>query len=140
MPKQYWLVKQEPEAYAWSALVKEGGTAWTGVRNFQARNHLRAMKRADRVLYYHSGSEKQVVGVAEVTREAYPDPTAEDGDWSSMDIAPRQALKQPVSLAVIKSDPVLKDSALVKQGRLSVIALTERQFERFLALARTTPH
>ena len=88
MAKHYWLVKQEPEVYAWSALVADGGAAWTGVRNYQARNNLRAMKRGDLVVYYHSVSEKQAVGVARVNREHYPDPTAEQGDWSAVDLTP----------------------------------------------------
>src|SRR5215510_13190681 len=116
----YWLVKQEPEAYSWTTFVKEGRTAWTGVRNFQARNSLRAMKRGDYVLYYHSVSEKQVVGVARVEKEAYPDPTAKEGDWSCVDLVPVKGLKVPVGLTAIKTDKVLKDIALVRQGRLSV--------------------
>src|SRR5437016_2835253 len=100
----YWLVKQEPEDYSWSDLVKDGRTAWTGVRNFQARNNLRAMKRKDFVLFYHSGSEKQVVGLARVEKEAYPDPTADEGEWSAVDLVPEMALKKPVNLATMKSD------------------------------------
>src|SRR5205085_5846747 len=101
---QYWLVKQEPEAYSWSDLVKDGKTPWTGVRNFQARANLRAMKKHDLVLFYHSVSEKQVVGLAEVVKEAYADPTATEGDWSAVDIAPLKALKRPVPLEQIKAD------------------------------------
>ena len=101
---QYWLVKQEPESYAWAAFVKDGRTAWTGVRNFQARNNLRVMQRGDFVLYYHSGADKQVVGYARVEREAYPDPTAEEGDWSCVDLVPVKALKQPVALETIKAN------------------------------------
>src|SRR5687768_11877981 len=104
MAKNYWLVKQEPEAYSWSSLVKERRTAWTGVRNFQARKNLRGMKKGDVVLFYHSGEEKQVVGTAEVTREAYPDPTADEGDWSCVDIAPVKPLKNAVTLQEIKAD------------------------------------
>lgn len=134
---QYWVVKQEPEAYSWSAFVKDGGTAWTGVRNFQARNNLRAMKKDDRVLYYHSVSDKQVVGVARVAREAYPDPTAKQGDWSCVDLAPLKALASPVALETIKSDKVLATVPLVRQGRLSVQPLTKAQFRRILKLAKT---
>ena len=130
----YWLVKSEPEAYAWSTLVKEGRTGWTGVRNFQARNNLRAMKTGDVVFYYHSGDEKSVVGLARVTREAYPDPTAAEGDWSAVDIVPVKAAAKPVPLAVIKADKVLKETALVRQSRLSVTPLTADQFKRLLAL------
>src|SRR5437660_7088823 len=133
---QYWLVKQEPEAYSWSTFMKDGKTAWTGVRNFQARNNLRAMKRGDSVFFYHSVSEKQVVGIARVEREAYPDPTATEGDWSCVDLAPVKPLEHPVSLEVIKSDKVLKNLPLVKQSRLSVTPLTKEQFERVLKLSQ----
>src|SRR5438093_392052 len=101
MPRNHWIVKQEPESYSWDTFVKEGRTAWTGVRNFQARNNLRGMKKGELVAYYHSGSEKQVVGLARVEREAYADPTAEEGDWSCVDLAPVKPLKKPVSLATI---------------------------------------
>jgi predicted RNA-binding protein with PUA-like domain len=135
---QYWLVKQEPEAYSWSAFVKDSGTAWTGVRNFQARNNLRSMKKGDPVLYYHSVSDKQVVGIARVAKEAYPDPTADDGDWVSVDLAPVKALEAPVSLETIKSDKDLADMLLVRQGRLSVQPLTKAQFQRILKLGKTS--
>src|ERR1700757_1031235 len=98
MAKNYWLVKTEPESYSWSSLVKDGKTAWTGVRNFQARNNLRAMKKGDSVLYYHSGEEKQIVGLARVEKEAYADPTADEGDWYAVDLAAVKALPRPVSL------------------------------------------
>ena len=130
----YWLVKQEPEAYAWATLVKEGRTAWTGVRNFQARNNLRAMKKGDLVLFYHSVTDKQVMGYARVEREAYPDPTAEEGDWCCVDLVSVKALKQPVSLEAIKADKILQTMPLVKQARLSVMALTKKQFDRVLQL------
>src|SRR5271163_2864566 len=126
----YWLVKSEPEAYAWSQLVADGRTAWTGVRNFQARNHLRAMKSGDPVLFYHSVSEKQIVGLARVAREAYPDPTAEEGDWSCVDLTAVSALAKPVTLEVIKADKILKDMVLLKNSRLSVTPLTAPQFGR----------
>ena len=134
---QHWLVKQEPEDYSWADLVKDGRTAWTGVRNFAARIHLRAMKRDDLVCFYHSVTEKQIVGIARVEREAYSDPTATEGDWSSVDLAPVDALKEPVTLSVIKSDQVLKDVLLVRQSRLSVMPLTKTQFERILRLGKT---
>src|SRR6059058_1522518 len=105
----YWMVKQEPEDYSWSDLVKEGRTAWTGVRNFQARNNLRAMKKGDAVLFYHSVSEKQVVGLARVVNESYPDPTVKEGDWSAVDLAPVKTLRDPVSLEAIKADKILRD-------------------------------
>jgi len=131
---QYWLVKQEPESYSFQTLVKDGRTSWTGVRSFAARLHLRAMQKGDQVLYYHSVSEKQIVGIARVEREAYADPTATEGDWSCVDLAPVRALKEPVSLAAIKSDKILQKMALVKIGRLSVTPVTAEQFERVLKL------
>ena len=137
MSKQYWLVKQEPETYSWATLQKEGKTDWTGVRNFQARNNLRAMKKGDPVLFYHSGEEKQIVGLARVEKEAYPDKTADEGDWSAVDIAAVKALKRPVTLAEMKADKVLKDMPLVRQSRLSVCPLSEEQFERVIKLGTT---
>jgi predicted RNA-binding protein with PUA-like domain len=133
----YWLAKSEPEAYSWQQLVKDGNTAWTGVRNFTARNNLRAMKKGDLVFFYHSGEEKSVVGLAHVAKEFYPDPTAEEGDWSCVDLAPVKPMAKPVTLAQIKGDKVLLETKLVKQGRLSVSPLTKAQFERMLELAET---
>ena len=133
----YWLVKSEPETYSWAQLVKDGQTAWTGVRNFQARNHLRAMKKGDLVFYYHSGEVRQVVGLARVSKEAYPDPTAKEGDWSCVDLAPVKPLAKPVSLAAIKADKLLSEMQLVKQTRLSVSPITKAQFERVLRWAET---
>ena len=135
----YWLVKSEPEAYSWSQLVADGRTSWTGVRNFQARNHLRAMKSGDPVLFYHSVSEKQIVGLARVVREAYPDPTAEEGDWSCVDLTAVSALAKTVTLETIKADKILKDMVLLRNSRLSVTPLTAPQFGRLLALAETKP-
>jgi len=129
-PMQHWLVKQEPEDYSWATLVKDGKTAWTGVRNFQARNHLRNMKKGDLVLFYHSVSEKQVVGIARVAKEAYPDPTATDGDLSCVDLVPVKALKTPVTLAQIKADSKLRQMPLVRQSRLSVMPISAEQFQR----------
>ena len=137
MAKNYWLVKQEPESYSWTAFVKDGRTAWTGVRNFQARNNLRAMKQGDPVLYYHSVSEKQVVGLARVAKEYYADPTATEGDWVAVDLVPGKALAVPVTLETIKADKLLKDMPLVRQSRLSVTPLTEAQFKQLMALAET---
>ena len=131
----YWLVKSEPEAYSWAQLVKDGKTAWTGVRNFQARNNLCAMKKGDAVFFYHSVSDKQVVGLARVAKEFYPDATAEAGDWSCVDLVPVKPLKHPVTLETIKADAVLKTMPLVKQSRLSVTPLTQAQAERLLKLA-----
>ena len=134
---QYWLVKQEPEDYSWTTFAQEGRTTWTGVRSFAARLHLREMRKSDLVLFYHSVSEKQVVGIARVLKEAYPDPTATEGDWSCVDLTPVKPLKKPVILDTIKSDKTLKDIPLLKQTRLSVMPLTQPQFERILKLAET---
>ena len=134
---KYWLVKQEPEAYSWSAFVKDGRTAWTGVRNFQARNNLRAMKKGDLVLYYHSVTGKQIMGIARVAKEAYPDPTAKEGNWSCVDLVPARPLAAPVALDTIKSDPTLKSLPLVKQGRLSVMPIPQQQFKRILQFGQT---
>ena len=131
---QYWMVKQEPEAYSWETFVKDGETSWTGVRNFQARNNLRGMKKGDLVFYYHSVSEKAVVGVAQVRREHYPDPTADEGDWSAIDIAPIEGFKNPIPLSQLKSDELLKDLPLIRQSRLSVLPVGDRQAKRLLAL------
>jgi predicted RNA-binding protein with PUA-like domain len=133
----YWLAKSEPEAYAWAQLEKDRRTAWTGVRNFQARNNLRAMRVGDLVLFYHSVTDKQVVGVARVVREAYPDATATEGDWSCVDLEPAVALAQPVSLETIKGDSALKEMALLRQSRLSVTPLTKPEFTRILSLGKT---
>ena len=134
---KYWLVKQEPEDYSWTRFVGEGRAAWTGVRNFQARNNLRAMKRGDLVLFYHSGSEKQVVGIARVETEAYPDPTANEGDWACADLVPLKPLKKPVGLDAVKSDKRLRQIPLLRNSRLSVMSLTAQQFERLLKIAET---
>ncbi|HTY89233.1 MAG TPA: EVE domain-containing protein [Candidatus Acidoferrum sp.] len=133
----YWLVKSEPGAYSWAQLVQDGKTAWTGVRNFAARNHLRAMRAGDQALFYHSGEEKSVVGLARVTRPAYPDATADEGDWSAVDLVPVKPLAEPIVLAAIKTDTILREMKLVKQSRLSVMPVTEAQFKRLLKLART---
>lgn len=135
MATNYWLVKQEPEDYSWAAFVKDGRAAWTGVRNFQARNNLRAMKRGDRVLYYHSGEQRQVVGLARVAKAAYPDPTATEGDWCCVDLVPVKPLGQPVTLEAIRADRALDELPLLRQSRLSVMPLTEAQFKRLLELA-----
>ena len=135
MAKNYWLVKQEPESYAWSTFAKEGRTAWTGVRNFQARNNLRAMKKGDPVFYYHSGEEKQIVGLARVEKDAYADPTAKEGDWVAVDLAAVKPLPKPVSLATIKADKTFADMLLVRNSRLSVSPVSEAQFNRIMEMA-----
>ena len=127
--KKHWLVKQEPEAYSWNDFVRDGLTKWTGVRNFQARNNLRAMRRGDAVFFYHSVSDKAVVGIAEVTREAFPDPTAEEGDWSAVELKPVRAMKKPVTLEQIKAELKLRDIALLWNSRLSVQPLGKAEFE-----------
>ena len=121
---KHWLVKQEPEAYAWEQFVRDKGTAWTGVRNFQARNNLRALRKGDEVFYYHSVTGKAVVGLARVAGEAYADPTAKEGEWSCVDLVPVKALPKPVTLEQIKTDPALREIALLRQSRLSVMPLT----------------
>ena len=133
----HWLVKQEPEKYPWTQFVKDKGTYWDGVRNYQARNNLRAMRKGDLVLFYHSVSEKAVVGVAKVTREAYADPTAKEGDWSMVDLKPVKAMAAPVTLAQIKAEPKLAGMGLLKQSRLSVSPLSAAEFKRVLQLGKT---
>ncbi len=135
----HWLVKQEPEDYAFAQFVKDQRTDWTGVRNFQARNFLRAMATGDAVLYYHSGGEKAVVGEAAVSRVAFPDPTAgpdeQKGAWVAVELRAGEAFRRAVSLAEMKADPALRDLLLVKQSRLSVLPVTPAQYARILQLA-----
>jgi predicted RNA-binding protein with PUA-like domain len=137
MARSYWLAKSEPSTYAWAQLVAEGSTRWDGVRNFQARNNLQAMKRGDLVLFYHSGKGSEVVGVARVSREAYPDPTASEPHWVAVDLEPVRPLSRGVGLGQIKADPALRDIALVRQSRLSVMPLAREAFERILELGET---
>jgi predicted RNA-binding protein with PUA-like domain len=129
MGRRYWLVKQEPTKYSFDRLVADGATMWDGVRNFQARNSLQAMRRGDRVLYYHSVVGTAVVGICEVTREAYPDPTAKEGSWVAVDLAPVRKLKRPVTLEEIKADRTLRDVPLVRQSRLSVMPIEKTAFD-----------
>src|SRR5882757_261829 len=124
----YWLVKSEPETYSWAQLVKDGKTAWTGVRNFTARLNLRAMKKGDLVCFYHSGEGKEIVGLARVAREFYPDPTATEGDWSCVDLKSVKPVKNSVTLATVKADKALKEMKLVKLSRLSVSPVTAAEF------------
>lgn len=133
--KSFWLVKQEPSDYSWSDFVADGGTSWTGVRNFAARNNLRRMSKGDQVLFYHSGENKAVVGIAKVIRTAYPDATAKEGDWSAVDLAPVKPLLKPVPLAEIKAKPQLKNIALVRQSRLSVMPLGAKEFDLIVRMA-----
>ncbi|SRR6266516_4694116 len=133
--KSFWLVKQEPSSYSWSDFIAERETSWTGVRNYSARNNLRNMCEGDAVLFYHSGEEKAVVGTAKVTRTAFPDPTAKEGDWSTVDLAPIKPLRRPVTLRGIKANPRLKGIPLVRQSRLSVMPLTEAAFREIVKMA-----
>ncbi|TVR47476.1 MAG: EVE domain-containing protein [Puniceicoccaceae bacterium] len=130
----HWLVKQEPDAYSWDTFAKEGRTDWTGVRNYQARNYLRAMTSGDRVLFYHSVGPREVVGIAEVTREAFPDPTAAKGDWSAVELSAREALPRPVSLDAIKADAALAELPLIRQSRLSVMPIPAKAYARILRM------
>lgn len=129
----YWLVKQEPETYSWTDFVSDGETDWTGVRNYQARNNLREMKEGDRVLFYHSGKDKAVVGLAEVVKDAYPDPTADDPQWVAVDLKPLKPLKNPVPLAAIRYDKRLSQLPLIRQSQLSVMSLTKEEFDIIVA-------
>lgn len=132
----HWLVKQEPEAYSWQTFVKDRRTDWTGVRNFAARLNLRAMKAGDLVLFYESVGPKEVVGIARVSKEAFPDPTVEpgEGDWSAVELEAVAALKQSVPLAAIKASAPLKDIPLIRQSRLSVMPLTKPQYDAIVKL------
>jgi predicted RNA-binding protein with PUA-like domain len=133
----YWVIKSEPSAYSWQQLEKDRKTSWTGVRNFEARNNLRAMKPGDLALYYHSGEGKEIVGIARIVSPAGPDPTAKDGDWAAVEVEPVLALKAPVGLDALKTASGLKDFPLVKRGRLSVAPVSAEQFKRVLALSGT---
>jgi predicted RNA-binding protein with PUA-like domain len=133
--KSYWLVKQEPSSYSWSDFTAEGGTSWTGVRNYTARNNLRRMRKDDEVLFYHSGADKAVVGIARVARPAYRDPTAKEGDWSAIDLVPVKPLRRPVTLREIKDNPRLKKVQLVRQSRLSVMPLTAEEFRTIVKMS-----
>ncbi|PVY41955.1 EVE domain-containing protein [Pontibacter virosus] len=131
---QYWLVKSEPEAYSWARFVKEGRVCWDGVRNYQARNNLQLMQPGDLVLFYHSVSEKAIVGMAKVAKAAYPDPSADDPKWMAVDLVPESEFKAPVTLDQIKKDPRLENIALLRQSRLSVMPLKAEEFDVLLAL------
>jgi predicted RNA-binding protein with PUA-like domain len=125
----YWMVKQEPETYSWDDFVRDGRTDWTGVRNYQARNNLREMKAGDRVLFYHSGKDKAVVGIAEVAKGAYPDPTAQDPQWVAVDLKPVKPFATPVPLPSIRYDKRLSGLPLIRQSQLSVMPLTKDEFD-----------
>jgi predicted RNA-binding protein with PUA-like domain len=137
MAEGHWLAKSEPSKYPWQKLLQDKRTTWDGVRNFEARNNLRAMQKGDLVLFYHSNEGKEIVGVAKVVKTAYPDPTADEGDWSVVDLAPLKTLKVPVLLDVIKGDKKLAGMALLRRSRLSVVPVTPGEFARILELAET---
>lgn len=130
----HWLVKQEPTAYSWTQFVADGKTAWTGVRNFQARKNLHSMRKGDAVLFYHSVVGKEIVGIARVLREAYPDPTATEGEWVCVDLVPEKPLPSPVSLEALKNHPTLCSIPLIKQSRLSVMPLDAKTFKEIVRL------
>lgn len=132
----YWLVKQEPESYSFTTFQKEGKTDWTGVRNFTARNNLKEMRSGDKVFYYHSGGEKAVVGLAKVTKEAFPDPTADEGSWVAVELEAGKAVKNPVTLAAIKANKKLADMKLVKLSRLSVSPVTKEEFDEIMEMSK----
>jgi predicted RNA-binding protein with PUA-like domain len=138
MSKRYWLVKQEPESYSWDDLVRDGKTNWTGVRNFQARNNLREMKVGDAVLFYHSGKEKAVVGVAEVVKEAYADPTANDGQWVAVDIKAQRTLSEPLTIANMRTDAALQEVPLLRQSQLSVMPIRKIEFDHVVKSGKAT--
>lgn len=136
---RHWLVKSEPGSYSWDDLVRDGWTYWDGVRNYEARNNLRAMAVGDQLLYYHSNKGLEIVGIAEVTRTHYQDPTTDDERWSAVDIRPVQALPRPVTLAEIKADPRLSEMQLVRRGRISVVPVTAEEYGVVLSLAGMPP-
>jgi len=135
---KYWLVKSEPYKYSWQNFLDDKWTYWDGVRNYQARNNLKEMKCKDLVLYYHSNEGKEVVGVAEIIKEYYQDPTTEDDRWVVVDLKPVMTLENPVTLKTIKSDSKLSEIALVKQSRLSVMSIRKKEYDRILSLAKKT--
>jgi len=134
----YWLVKSEPYEYSFEDLIRDGSTVWSGVRNYAARNHLRNMRQDDFVLYYHSRKGLEIVGIAKVQKESYPDPTAEKGDWSAVDLVPVKYLAKAISLKTIKARPELAEMPLVKIGRLSVMPLTAEEFTTILELGESS--
>lgn len=131
----YWLVKSEPFVYSWEEFVQDGETCWSGVRNYLARNHLKSMHKGDLVMFYHSNEGLAVVGIAKVSKTAYPDPTIDDDRWVAVDLKPHKPLKNPVTLKTIKNEPRLKDIALIRLNRLSVIPLSEQEFDTILDLS-----
>ena len=135
--KSFWIIKQEPSQYNWKQFEKDRETYWDGVRNYQARNNLKKMKKGDNLLFYHSVVGKEIVGIAEVTREAYPDPTTDDERWVVVDLKPIKPFKVPVTLEEIKAHKELSEIALIKQARLSVMPITKKEFQILLKLGKT---
>ena len=135
----YWLVKSEPDDYSWEQFTKDASTFWDGVRNYQARNNLQAMKKGDRVLFYHSQEGREVVGIAAVAKEANQDPTSDDPRWLAVDLIPVRALKKPVELGRIKQDTRLANIALLRNSRLSVIPLTPEEYSAIVELGEARP-
>lgn len=138
MDRNYWLMKSEPFVYSWDKLTRDGRGVWDGVRNFTARNNLRSMSVGDYAFFYHSNEGKEIVGIVKIVREHYPDPTAQVGDWSVVDVVPHKALKVPVSLAAVKAEPTLQEMALARRPRLSVQPVTPSEFAKILEMAQTT--
>jgi predicted RNA-binding protein with PUA-like domain len=132
----HWLIKSEPSAYSFQDLTRDGKTAWTGVRNFEARNNLRAMKVGDSCLYYHSNLGKEVVGIARVVRGGYEDPTANDEDWTAVDVEPVKALARPVALTEMRDHPLLGKMMLFRRSRLSVVPVTPEEFDTVVELGK----
>jgi len=132
----YWLVKSEPSVYSWQQFLKDKSTCWEGVRNFSARLNLRAMKKGDQVFFYHSNEGVEIVGIAKVVKEAYPDPTAKEGDWSAVDLAPVKSFKKPITLAQIKAQKSLSSMALVRISRLSVSPVTDKEWNTIITIAQ----
>jgi predicted RNA-binding protein with PUA-like domain len=137
MSRQFWLMKSEPSKYSYAQLARDGQTMWDGVRNYEARNNLRAMQVGDLVLFYHSMEGKSVVGVARIKRAAYEDPTAPGEDWSVVDVEPLLPLKAPVSLDAIRADPTLAEIQLLKRSRLSVVPVSKDHFEKIVKMGKT---
>lgn len=137
MSRQHWLMKSEPSKYSYAQLVRDGETRWDGVRNYEARNNMRAMKAGDLALFYHSNEGKAVVGVARIKREAYPDPTAPEEDWSVVDVEPVVSVKAPVTLEAIRGEPDLAEIQLLKRSRLSVVPISREHFDRILKMGKT---
>lgn len=133
----YWLIKSEPDVYSWDQFEADGKTVWDGVRNYAARNHLRAMQKGDLSLWYHSNEGKEIVGIAKVVKESYPEPGCDDPNWVAVDFKPFQKLKKSIALADLKSHPILKNMMFVRIGRLSVSPVTETEFQEIITLTGT---